>query len=63
MALIMLYMPDGEVIEYTKPTEVDITSGFLTFVNRPEKTPTEGRKVTTSLPFLYEVVKDIPLGH
>ncbi len=65
MALITLYEPDGEIIEYDRPTEVKVetTSGFLTFINRPDDTPTKGRKIMTSLPFVYEVEKDFPLGH
>jgi len=63
MALITLYKPDGEVIEFDQPTEVDLEQGFLTFVNRPDASSTKGKKVTTSLPFVYEAEKDYPLGH
>ena len=61
MALITLYKPDGEVIEYDSPTSVDISLGFLTFTNRPDATSTKGNKVTTSLPFVYERETNSPL--
>lgn len=63
MPLITLYRPDGGTEEYQNATEFSIGAGIITFINRPADTPTKGKKVITSLPFLYEEPKDIPLGH
>jgi len=52
MALITLYRPDGEVIEFDGAIVEEIETGVLTFKQQPDSSSMHAKSVKTSLPFL-----------
>jgi hypothetical protein len=59
MALMTLYRPDGEVIEYEGVTGVKTgAAGTLSFEHHPNPSAVKYKRIITSLPFLFE--EDLP---